>query len=184
MRIALLGGSFNPPHIAHVLSTAQVLALHEPDELWWVPAVRHAFGKPLAAYDERVTLAELAVATLAPRVRVSRAEADAAAAGSGGTTVELLRHLGAVHPDHRFLWIIGSDILLEKDRWERFDEVTRLAELVVVNRAGFPEVPGAGAPLPAVSSTEIRDRLARGESLTGLVPAAVARYLLEKKPYR
>ncbi|HUB09907.1 MAG TPA: nicotinate (nicotinamide) nucleotide adenylyltransferase [Myxococcales bacterium] len=182
MRIALLGGSFNPPHLGHVLATAQVLSLREPDELWWVPALRHPFGKALAPYEARVAMAALAIAPLGPRVKVSRAEAEAPSAR--GTTVELLRHLIAAHPGHRFLWIAGADILLERDRWESFDEVTRLAELVVVNRAGFPETPGAGAPLSAISSTEIRERLARGESVEGLVPAAVGRYLREHSTYR
>ncbi|MHB8417302.1 MAG: nicotinate-nicotinamide nucleotide adenylyltransferase [Myxococcales bacterium] len=183
MRVALLGGSFNPPHLAHVLCAAQILSLREPDELWIVPAVRHPFGKPLAPYADRLAMAELAIAPLGPRVRVSRAEEAAAAAGSRGTTVELLRHLRAVRPGDHFLLVVGSDILLEKDRWARFDEVTQLADLTVVNRSGFPAVPGAGAPLPGVSSTDIRDRLARGMSVEGLVPASVGRYLIERTLY-
>lgn len=178
-----MGGSFNPPHLAHVWLAASVLALREPDELWLVPAVRHAFGKPLAPFADRFAMVEGTAAALGGRVKASRAEEEAAAAGSSGTTVELLRFLGKSRPADRFLLAVGSDILLEKDRWAHFDEVERLAELVVVNRAGFPESPGGGVPLPAISSSDVRARLARGESVAGLVPDAVARYVLEHRLY-
>jgi nicotinate-nucleotide adenylyltransferase len=182
MRVALVGGSFNPPHLAHLLLAAQVLASHEPDEVWLAPAVRHAFGKPLAPFEDRLAMVELAVAPLGPRIRASRVEAEAAGAGSTGTTVELLRFLRG-QTSHELLLVVGADILLEKDRWASFDEVERLARLVVVNRAGYATVEGGGAPLPEISSTDLRERFAKGLSVAGLVPAAVERYVREKQLY-
>ena len=88
-RIALFGGSFNPPHLAHSLVALYVLETAPVDELWITPTFRHAFGKDLASYDDRIAMCELAAAALGPRVRVSRAEEDAARA-----------HQHAVRPQH------------------------------------------------------------------------------------
>ncbi len=182
MRIALIGGSFNPPPLGHLFLAAQVLATREPNEVWLAPAVRHAFGKPLASFDDRLAMVELAAGPLGPLIRASRVELDATEAGSTGTTVELLRFMRG-HSNHELLLVVGSDILLEKDRWARFDEVERLAELVVVNRAGYATVEGGGTPLPEISSTDLRERLAKGLPVAELVPAAVERYAREKRLY-
>jgi nicotinate-nucleotide adenylyltransferase len=177
MAIALLGGSFNPIHFGHLFAASWALLNREPDEVWIVPAYRHPFGKALTHFEDRVMMAELAVAPLGPRFRVVRAEQDSAAAGGDGSTVTLLRFLADHHPGQRFLLVLGGDIALEQDRWKSFDEIQRLAEVVFVNRQGYPEIDGAGPPLPAISSVEIRRRLALGEPMTGLVPAAVERHL-------
>ncbi len=181
MRIALVGGSFNPPHLAHLLLATQVLATREPGEVWLAPAVKHAFGKSLAPFEDRLAMVELAVAPFGPRFKASRVEAEAAAAGSSGTTVELLRFLRA-QTKHELLLVVGADIMLEKDRWASFEEVEMLAQLVVVDRAGYPPVSG-GAPLPEISSTDLRERFARGLPVKDLVPAAVERYAREKGLY-
>ena len=184
MRIALLGGSFDPPHLGHLLAAAQVLLLHEPDGLWLVPCRRHPFGKPLAPFTDRLAMVAEAVRPFGPRVVASGAEAEAEQAGSDGTTVELLRFLRARRPEDRLLLVVGADILLEKARWARWDEIERLAQVVIVNRRGFPEQPGGGPALPEVSSTGIRDRIARGLPPSGLVPASVERYVRQKGLYR
>ncbi len=184
MRIALLGGSFDPPHLGHLLAATEVLLVHEPDEVWLAPCVRHPFGKSLAPFADRLAMTALAAAPLGPRVLASEIEAEVAAAGGGGTTVELLRFLRDRRPDDRLILVVGADILLEAARWSHWDEIGRLAERVVINRTGFPPAEGGGPPLPEIASTELRSRLARGESLAGLVPAAVDRYLREKRLYR
>ena len=72
-RVALFGGSFNPPHVAHQLAALYVLETQPIDELWFVPVYEHVFGKPLAPYADRVTMCELAAAAI-PRTKVCRAE--------------------------------------------------------------------------------------------------------------
>jgi nicotinate-nucleotide adenylyltransferase len=181
MRVAIIGGSFNPPHLGHLLLATQLLATREPDEVWLAPVLHHAFGKPLAPFEDRLAMVELAVAPLGPRLKASRIEEEAGRAGSSGTTVELLRFLrGRGLP--RPLLAVGADIMLEKQRWASFEEVEQLAELVVVDRAGFPPVAG-GVPLPEISSTDVRDRLARGLPVSSVLPAAVERYVLERQLY-
>src|SRR5204862_8276407 len=74
VRVALFGGSFNPPHIAHQLAALYVLETAPVDELWFVPAYEHAFGKPLAAFDDRLAMCKLTAAALGARARVSDVE--------------------------------------------------------------------------------------------------------------
>jgi nicotinate-nucleotide adenylyltransferase len=68
-RIALFGGSFNPPHVAHQLVALYVLETQPIDELWIVPVYTHALGKQLADYEHRVAMCELAAAPLGSRRR-------------------------------------------------------------------------------------------------------------------
>jgi len=172
---AILGGSFNPPHVAHIMAAYWVLATQGISELWLLPSYRHPFGKVLAPFLDRVRMCELAAAAVRG-VHVCAAEAELAADPLVGKTVRTLEHLVAKHPERRFVLVIGADILGETDKWYRFDRVRELARLVVVGRAGH-DGPAGTPPLPAVSSTEIRARLARGEDVSGLVPGRVLEYL-------
>ncbi len=182
--MALVGGSFNPPHLGHVLLAAAAMARAEPDEVWLVPAWRHVFGKVLAPFEARLRMVELAVDPLGSRFRASRIEAEAAAWGSSGSTIELLEWLRGRNPTHRYLLVLGADVWAERDRWRRFGEIESLVEILLVNREGQPGLAGAGPPLPAISSTEVRRRLAAGEPLDGLLPASVERYAREHALYR
>ena len=104
--IALFGGSFDPPHVGHLLAAAYVLATEPVDELWLVPVLQHPFAKPLvASYEHRVALCERLAAEL-PRSRVSRAEQE-----SGQTrTVDLLEWLQRKHPGVRWALVLGTDL--------------------------------------------------------------------------
>lgn len=180
--IGLLGGSFNPPHVAHLMAAYWTLATQDVSEVWLLPAFRHPFGKELAPFEDRVAMCELAVRALRG-VMVCTAEAELAGDPLVGKTARTLEHLTAKHPTHRFSLVVGADVLRDTDKWYRWDRVQELARVVVVGREGFPPVPGAPA-LPAVSSTEIRDRLARGEDVSGLVPRRVREYVAERALYR
>ena len=180
--MALLGGAFNPPHVAHLMAAYWTLATQGVSAVWLLPAYRHPFGKALAPFEDRVRMCELA----APAVRgveVCTAEAELAGDPLVGKTARTLEHLAAKHADLRFALVIGGDIVAETTSWYRWERVTELARIIVVGRQGHlgaDELPS----LPAVSSTEIRSRIARGESVSALVPAAVLRYIEERGLYR
>jgi nicotinate-nucleotide adenylyltransferase len=151
-----------------------VRATQEVDEVWLLPAWRHPFGKALAPFAERVRMCRLAVQGIAG-VKVSTAERELRGDPLCGKTVRTLEWLRERHPRTRFALVVGTDILPETPKWYRWDRVGELARIVVVGRQGYPGGAPPGAPLlPAVSSTEIRARLARGEDVAGLVPRAVA----------
>ncbi len=181
-RVALLGGSFNPPHVAHLMVAYWTLATQDVREVWLLPSYRHPFGKDLAAFDDRVRMCELAARGVRG-VAVCTAERELADDPLVGKTVRTLEHLVAKHPDTGFALVVGADILPDTPKWYRWDRVTELASVVVVGREGFPPVPGAPS-FPAVSSTEIRARIAKGEDVSGLVPRKVREYVEARGLYR
>ena len=179
--IALLGGSFNPPHVAHVMAAYWVLETQGVAEVWLLPSYRHPFGKDLAPWEDRVRMCELA-ARAVRGVHVCTAEAELRDDPLVGKTARTLEHLVAKHPDLRFALVVGSDVLAEVHKWYRWDRVRELARIVVVGRQGREEA-GASA-LPAVSSTGIRARIARGEDVAALVPRRVLEYVRERGLYQ
>jgi nicotinate-nucleotide adenylyltransferase len=178
--IALLGGSFNPPHVAHVMAAWWALATQGVREVWLLPAWRHPFGKQLAPFDDRVAMCRLAVAAIRG-AHVCTAEAELAGDPLCGKTARTLEHLTAKHPDLRFALLVGADILPETPKWYRWDLVESLARVVVVGRQGYEG--GEGPALPEISSTLIRERLARGEDVSALVPRRVVEYVREHGLY-
>lgn len=181
-RVAFFGGSFDPPHVAHVLLVTYALLTLPVDEVLVVPVYEHAFNKRLAPYDDRVRLCERAFKDL-PRVRVSRVEEELP---RPNRTLHTLQHLQAQDTNATLRLLIGSDVLGEVQKWYAYAEVTRLAPPLVVSRPGYPHA--SPAVLPDVSSTLVRELFARRdaaslERLAGLVPHDVLRYVLEHELY-
>lgn len=178
MRVALFGGSFNPPHIGHVLNACYVLGAYPVDQLWLMPVYAHPFSskRSLAPFEDRMEMCRRAFAPFGSRIQVTRIEEQAPA---GSKTVDVLEWLLPRHPDDTFCLVVGSDILREKHLWKRFDRIEELAELIVVPRSGYPDPSLRGPVLPEVSSTQIRELLARGEDPGELLPEGVRRFLAE-----
>ena len=184
MRIALYGGSFNPPHLSHQLACAVALAASRPqiDEVWAVPTFRHAFGKQLAPYADRHAMCVAAMAVFGGRVLVSRIEEEL---GGPSYTLRTVQALRARHPEHEFSLVVGADLLAERPRWHEWSELAATTSFTVIGRVGSgadAQAAGArdhhvGIDLPALSSTEVRRRLAAGESTTGLLDEAVLAYI-------
>lgn len=181
--VGLLGGSFNPPHVAHVMAAYWALTTQGLSEVWLLPAYQHAFGKELAPFEDRVRMCELAAAAVRG-LHVCRAEEELANDPLVGKTARTLEHLAAKHPQLRFALIVGTDILAETGSWYRWDRVQELARIVVVGRQGHADGTTRGPALPEISSSAIRARLARGEDVSELVPGRVLRYVEERGLYR
>lgn len=173
-RVGIYGGSFDPPHLGHVLSVAWALSAGSLDEVWAIPTWEHAFGKAHGApFDARMTMCELAFAPF-----------------RGVTTMDIERELGDVsrtlhtleairdrHPEAELRLLIGADVLPTVDRWYRWDGIVRIAPPLVVGRVGYPAPEGCPISIPNVSSTEVRATLDRGGDLEGLVPTAVIQHI-------
>lgn len=179
--LALLGGSFNPPHVAHLMVAHWVLATQPVDQVWLLPSFLHPFGKALAPFADRVRMCELAARSLRGAF-VCPAEAELERDPLVGKTARTLEHLAAKHPTHRFSLVIGADVLPDTVKWYRWDRVQELAGVIVVGREGYPPVPGAPS-FPAVSSSAIRERIASGQDVDGLVPRRVLQYIRERGLY-
>lgn len=175
---AVFGGSFDPPHVGHVLVATWVLSTQAIDEVLVVPTFEHVFGKALTPFPHRRRMCELAFAPLR-RVRVLDIEARL---GGASATVRTLEALKARAPDVELKLVIGSDLVDQIPRWTEGERIPSLAELLVVGRSGYDD--DSQLRMPEVSSSEIRERLSRGQSVEGLVPRAVLAYIAEHGLYR
>jgi len=178
--IAVYGGSFNPPHNAHVQVAKYLSTAPGIDELWIVPTYQHAFDKALPEFSHRLRMCQAAFATLA-RTQVLDIEREL-----GGRS-RMVRTLGALqqrHPDVQLRLVIGSDLIEEFSRWSEPERIREIAPLWIVRREGS-DIKGASGPLfPAISSTDVRERLRRGADVSRSVPAAVIDYIAEHALYR
>jgi len=180
--VAFFGGSFDPPHVAHVLLVTYALLTLPIDEVLIAPVFEHAFNKRLAAYEDRVRMCELAFKGLSG-VRVSRIEEELP---RPNRTLHTLQRLKAQDPTTSLRLLMGSDVLREVHKWHAYEEVTRLASPLIVARPGYPHA--SPAVLPDVSSTLVRELSGRRdavslEKLAGLLPQEVLRYVLEHELY-
>src|SRR4029453_16427083 len=114
MRVALFGGSFNPPHVAHQLVALYVLETRAVDQLWLIPCFQHPFEKSLEPFADRLRMCELAAAALGPRARVSDVEGRL---GGESRTLRTVQTLRAEHPGFEFSLVIGSDLQRETSGW-------------------------------------------------------------------
>jgi nicotinate-nucleotide adenylyltransferase len=181
-QVAIFGGSFNPPHLAHVLAVACVRSLEDVDRIVVVPTFRHPFAKQLAPFEERLELCRLAMGWI-PGVEISRVEEEL---GGESRTLYTLEHLQRANPTWSMRLVMGADILLEAPKWHRFDDVKKLAPPIVLGRVGV-NAPGAPPPvLPEISSTHVRQCLAEGRDaeLAALVPRAVLARIRARGLYR
>jgi len=195
--VAVFGGSFNPPHIGHVLAAAYVLSVHAVDRVLVVPVFQHPFDKELVPFEQRLRMARLAMSPL-PAVEVSDVERELSGESRTLYTIEKLLEQGG---DRTLRLVIGSDVLTDLPKWHRFERIAELAPPIVLGRVGYPakdldlirygihdEVPAA--VLPEVSSTEIRSALRQGDAqttdhgATHLLPTAVREYIADHGLYR
>ena len=190
MRKGILGGTFNPPHIAHLIVAQEVREAMDLDQVILVPTSIHAFKGPATADPRhRAVMTELAVAG-DPCLAVDRIEIQR---GGVSYTVDTLRALREREPGTDWTLVLGRDNLEELSEWREADALPDLASLVVTTRAGLPppeRMPFGGrctlvdVPSLEVSSTAIRERVARGRSIRYWVPPAVEAYIREHDLYR
>lgn len=179
--VCVYGGSFNPPHVAHVLTVAVALGMHQASRVVVIPTFQHPFAKSLASFEDRLEMCRLAMAWM-PRVEISRVEEEL---GGESRTLRTLEHLAAKHPDWSMRLLMGADLVVESPKWHAFDKVKALAPPLVLGRAGI-DYPGCPPPiLPRVSSTEVRAKIAAGEleDLAHYVPGPVLEYIRARGLY-
>jgi nicotinate-nucleotide adenylyltransferase len=191
MDVGLFGGSFNPPHVAHLVVAEIVRDQFGLEEVWWIPNGEppHKAAGDLAAPHHRLAMTERAIAGN-PGFRTCDIEL-----GREGVsyTVDTVRQLQDDHPDTQFALIIGSDSLDSFGSWHRPEEIAERVPMIVYKRPGPIEavaeprfanqVRYVAAPVLEISGTEIRARRRANRSIRHLVPDAVRRYILDHDLY-
>ena len=177
----IFGGSFDPPHMGHQLACLYLLEACGAGAVWLVPVHAHPGGKSLASFEHRLEMCRRLAAPFAGRVQVVDVESELS---GRGRTYDLLVHLRRRHPDASFRLALGSDVLEKATGWYRWEDVKRLAPIVPLARGGHTVGTAAPINLPEVSSSEVRHRLASGQSVEGLVPRSILAYIRQHALYR
>lgn len=186
MRLGLWGGSFDPPHIGHLLMAQDAMEALALDRLLVIPTGSQPLKGPQhASAVDRLAMTERCFAGL-PNVVVDPIEIER---GGLSYTVDTVAALRARWPDATLLLLMGADAAATLSRWREPDRLCAMVEVVVLNRPGEPAASlGAtgnkAVPMRRVatrqvevSSTEIRDRIRSGRSIRGFVTEAVADYI-------
>ena len=197
-RIGILGGSFNPPHLAHLVCASEACAQLELDRVLLTPvaAPPHKEAEQDPGPQARLELCRLATAG-DERLGVCDLEV---LRGGPSYTVDTLRELHARTPEDHLTFIVGGDIALGLPSWHEPEAVLGLARLAVAERSGSgreeivsrwqEHFGGAAAPvffdMPRldISSSEIRRRVAQGAPIRYLVPDGVAERIARGRLYR
>ncbi len=189
--IGILGGTFDPIHLGHLRMAEAVYRGMDLEKIIFIPACipPHKINMHFAAAEDRFAMTQLAVEEY-PFFAVS----DLELRRSGiSYTIDTLRELHALYPERRLYFIIGADSLAQLHTWNNIEEMLQLATFVGAGRPGYEGVMDEVAlhlgeaarrqivlldtPEYDISSTEIRTRIRRGQSLAGLVPEAVEAYI-------
>lgn len=173
-RVALFGGSFNPPHRGHTEIIKWLFARGIVDEIWVIPCFIHPFGKELLPFKDRLAMCDLAFKKLRLPIHILDVEQRLGGTSYTLRTVEVLK---AENPDVRFLLVTGDDVQEETTKWQAFGRIRDLVEIVHIPR-------GPTSPIPDISSTDIRRRVEGGEPFAGLVEKEVAVYIITKGLFR
>lgn len=178
MLTGIFGGSFNPIHNGHINLAQEVLSQGLAEEVWLMVTPRNPLKQQseLAEEQTRLQMARKAVEGI-DGIRVTDFEFHLS---RPSYTWDTLQALGKAFPERTFALIIGSDNWAVFDRWAHAADLLRRYTIIIYPRTDYPvgkslpaNVKLLQAPLFAVSSTDIRRRVARGEDISGLVPAGI-----------
>lgn len=183
-RVGLLGGTFDPPHVGHLVVAECARVELRLDEVRFLVARDPWMKSTSAAPEHRLAMVRAAVGD----DRYFAVD-DRELRRRGPTyTADTLAQLVTEEPDTRWVFLLGADAAAALDRWERIDEAEQLAEFVCVTRPGH-EVParaGLGrvdVPALEISSTDLRRRVAEGRAVRHLTPPSVDAYIRQHALY-
>jgi nicotinate-nucleotide adenylyltransferase len=192
VRIGLFGGTFDPPHVGHLLAGSDAHEALALDRLLFVPAGTQPFksGRVVATGEQRLEMLRLMIGE-DRRFAVEPVEIER---GGLSYTVDTVQALAKRERGATLFLLIGEDLAAQFATWREPERIARLSEVVVLHRSGVPAAPGNEQAEPSlrrietrrvdVSSTEIRSRVAAGRPIRGFVTDAVARYIDATALYR
>lgn len=197
MRLGIFGGTFDPPHVGHLLAASDALEHLALDRLVLVPAATQPLkgARVTAPAADRLAMVRLTVGS------DSRLEADPVEVDRRGLsyTVDTLREFSRRFPSSEIFFLVGADVVSSFAQWRDPHTILELATLAIMRRADSGDSEGPvvemddelarrAAFIPTrridVSSTEIRDRVRSGRSIHGFVTDAVAEYIGSHGLYR
>lgn len=190
MKIAILGGTFNPLHLGHMLIAEDAMDAVNLDKVIFIPCSipPHKSESDLLPGHHRMAMVQLGIAG------DSRFEALSIEIDRGGPSysVDTLRHVRQEYPHDQIFFIVGSDNFQDIGHWNRFSELVKLCEFLVIERPGCPlKLPPPSVPADqlaslkytvfegptiSISSSEVRRRFHEGKNVSHLIPSPVYDY--------
>lgn len=191
MEIAVYGGTFNPPTIAHEAVIEACLARPDIDEVWVMPSGERADKQWQTTDEERLAMLGLLKQARFgnnERLQISTFELDMP---DPTMTWFTARELSAQYPRDIFRFVFGADSYLDMPRWQRGHELQRTMNMLLVPRDGYELPPeddrlvhlAVQVPCGEVSSTQVRHAMARGEVPQGVINPVVARFITQNSLY-
>lgn len=200
-RVGIFGGTFDPIHLGHLQVAQAARDQHRLDRVIFVPARRQPMkpSDPVASGRHRVAMARLAIEG---QTAFSVSDCELARPGKSFTIDTVLEFRTELGPDAELFFILGSDSVRDLPNWHEVESLAELCTLVVAARPGWPidaldaleerlpaeriaamKTAAVRCTANAAASSEIRRRIAEGETVDGLVPATVAAYVAKNKLY-
>lgn len=187
MKIAILGGRFDPPHIGHFLVAEQILEFRKDiDKVLLVPAFKHQWKPIIASPKDRL---EMLQSFTMPGIEISDVEIKRKGISYSIDTIKKIKE----ETNAQLYWTVGSDILAEFHRWKKAKDLLKLATFLIFPRdphalpttipQGFEVIRSEKLLTTNFSSTLVRERVSMGKSIRHLVPESVEKYILDHKLY-
>lgn len=188
MRIGIMGGTFDPIHIGHLIAASEVHRLLKLDHVMFIPA-----GEPWQKAEHNLSSSadRLAMVELAVRDDDRFSASDIEVRREGATyAIDTMDQLRAQQPDDEFFWIVGDDVLVRIPTWHDWERFVQSVTVVAVNRAGSENIAvdfdyqRIEMPEVRVSATALRERFALGDSCRYLVPNDIAEFVASQGLYQ
>lgn len=187
MKIGILGGSFNPVHIAHMVIAEEASFMFRLDEMYLMPAFVAPHKQALGSNDAQTRMRLLNAAVQGSAIKVSDFELQR---GAISYTVDTVRYFAKMYD---VTLCIGADSAMQFDTWKDYKEILTTAQIAVYPRAGITSAQlrekwgdafiYCEMPLLEISSSSIRERIKKGEPYKQLVPFAVAEMIEKERLY-
>lgn len=197
-KVGIMGGSFDPIHLGHLVVANEVLNIYKLDEIIFVPTGDPPHKKGLKAESfHRLLMVNMAVLS---NDKFSVSDIEIKNPGKS-YTLNTLRELKKLYPDTEFYFITGTDAVIDLPSWHEPEEVLKLCSFIAVSRPGISSeevknkineiqkkyggtIELLQVPMLQISSTNIRERFALGISAKYLLPQAVEQYIIKNELYK
>jgi nicotinate-nucleotide adenylyltransferase len=188
VRLGIFGGSFDPPHLGHLLPVIDAAEAAGLDEVRFVPAAEQPFkvGRASASGAHRLAMTERLVAGI-PGFTADPTEIDRRGLSY---TVDTVSQIAATYPSAELVLLLGSDAFALFEQWREPERIRTLATIAVLVRGGDRPIAAEDATVQVlqtrrvdISSTELRARVANGQTIRGFMPDAVAEYIAGHRLY-
>lgn len=186
--IGILGGSFDPIHLKHLIIAQDTLEQMDLDGIFFIPTsispLKHT-QHPFVLPEHRLKMINFAIQDY-PSFHLLDCEIRR---GGQSYSIDTVRYLKKEYPNYTFSWIIGADQVQQLPQWKESEDLQRLIDFIVVKRPGY----GVQSPssnfhwieshLFEISSTEIRSRVSKGQSVAHFLPQSVYQYIKDNQLY-